>query len=145
MSTGSQDILQLPHVAVVNPQINSILSTYLETFEVIHSCPPIETQVRRVPCGDWMMEGCWKNGMIWRWRHGRCLLFFFGDGIHTVSPLLTGRWEEVPEDCSRSAGWVPSKMLKNLAFLAAGGRPDSRLKVKHHPGTRLLAEGYREV
>ena len=39
-----QDILQLPHVAVVNPQINSILSTYLETFEVIHSSPAIETQ-----------------------------------------------------------------------------------------------------
>ena len=41
--SAQKDILQLPHVAVVNPQINSILSTYLETFEVIHSSPPIET------------------------------------------------------------------------------------------------------
>lgn len=49
-----QDILQLPHVAVVNPQINSILSTYLETFEVIHSSPPIETQEKL----------CWK-GTVW--------------------------------------------------------------------------------
>ncbi len=58
-----KDILQLPHVAVVNPQINSILSTYLETFEVIHSCPPIETQVRL-----WLVvEGCWWVGMEWRW------------------------------------------------------------------------------
>ena len=63
---------------------------------------------------------------------------------NTHITLLTGRWEEVPEDCSRSAGWVPSKMLKNFTFLAAGW-PDSQLKVKHHPGTRLLAEGYREV
>ena len=41
--SARKDILQLPHVAVVNPQINSILSTYLETFDVIHSSPPIET------------------------------------------------------------------------------------------------------
>lgn len=39
-----QDILQLPHVAVINPQMNSILNTYLETFEVIHSSPPIRTE-----------------------------------------------------------------------------------------------------
>ncbi|CAJ1383354.1 unnamed protein product [Effrenium voratum] len=39
-----EDILQLPHVAVINPQMNSILNTYLETFEVIHSSPPIRTE-----------------------------------------------------------------------------------------------------
>lgn len=70
-----EDILQLPHVAVVNPQISSILYTYLETFEVIHSSPPIETH----------------------------------------------------DD--------------EKAFL----RIVQDQLVKHHPGTRLLAEGYRDV
>lgn len=55
--SSCQDILQLPHVAVVNPQINSILSTYLETFEVIHSSPPIETQ-----------EGKRRKGTVWERR-----------------------------------------------------------------------------
>lgn len=69
--------------------------------------------------GDWMMEGCcwWNDMKMAPWS--LVVVFFWLWNPYGITPL-TGRWEEVPEDCSRSAGWVPSKMLKNLAFLAAG-------------------------
>ncbi|CAE8588241.1 unnamed protein product, partial [Polarella glacialis] len=38
-----EDILQLPHVVVINPQINSILSTYIETFERVSAFPEVRT------------------------------------------------------------------------------------------------------
>jgi [3-methyl-2-oxobutanoate dehydrogenase (acetyl-transferring)] kinase len=34
--------LKLPHVVVSNPKINEVLSTYVETFEVLHRFPKIE-------------------------------------------------------------------------------------------------------
>jgi len=70
-----EDILQLPHVVVINPHINQILTTYLETFDAMHGFPEIRTEAD---------EECFLN-------------------------LVQGEL------------------------------------VKHNPGTRLIAEGYREV
>lgn len=91
--------------------------------------------------------GWWKgvvDGMIWRWRHGRWLLFFFGYGIHTVSP----HWQEDEKKFLRIVQdqlvGCQAKCWRTWRFWPPD-YPESQLKVKHHPGTRLLAEGYREV
>eukprot|EP00931_Biecheleriopsis_adriatica_P064326 TRINITY_DN39125_c0_g1_i1.p1 TRINITY_DN39125_c0_g1~~TRINITY_DN39125_c0_g1_i1.p1 ORF type:complete len:397 (-),score=86.32 TRINITY_DN39125_c0_g1_i1:176-1366(-) len=39
-----EDIMQLPHVVVIEPHINSILNTYLETVESIHTFKEIRSQ-----------------------------------------------------------------------------------------------------
>lgn len=38
-----EDIVKLPHVVVSDPQINSVLATYVDTFEALHSMDDIET------------------------------------------------------------------------------------------------------
>eukprot|EP00933_Yihiella_yeosuensis_P015069 TRINITY_DN13266_c0_g4_i1.p1 TRINITY_DN13266_c0_g4~~TRINITY_DN13266_c0_g4_i1.p1 ORF type:complete len:401 (+),score=37.78 TRINITY_DN13266_c0_g4_i1:112-1314(+) len=70
-----EDILQLPHCVVINPHINSILGTYLETFDAITSFPEIRAEEDET-------------------------MF-----LHLIKDLL----------------------------------------YKHNPGTRLVAEGYRDV